>query len=174
MRTILILSFITDDRPGLTSAISEAIAGFQGNWMESRLSLMAGKFTGVLQISVPTDNVSPLRDTLSQLKDGSISWLVEEVADRPISAGASISLRIDLVGNDRTGIIQDVTDILSALNLNIADMTSEFSDAPMSSEKLFRASILVSGPETIEETLIEERLESLANELMIEVSRNGE
>ena len=38
----LVLSVIGDDRPGLVSALSEAIARSGGNWERSQLAQLAG------------------------------------------------------------------------------------------------------------------------------------
>ena len=42
----LILTAIGDDRPGLVGELSAAISAHQGNWLESSMSRLAGKFAG--------------------------------------------------------------------------------------------------------------------------------
>lgn len=171
MKRILVLSFITNDRPGLISDISEIIAEFKGNWMESRLSHLAGKFAGILQISVPAENIKPLEAALINLQGEEVSWLLESMGNQTSAIKLADQITLDLVGNDRPGIVHDVTEILSDLDLNVEDMASEFSDAPMSSDKLFRATIQLSSANPIDDNQIEDKLESLANELMIEIRR---
>ncbi len=169
MKKILVLSFIGDDRPGLISDISELIAEYKGNWMESRLAQLAGKFAGIIQISVPEKNIDGLHAALTHMSGDKLSWLMEPCEQASTAMPYSRRLTVDLVGNDRPGIVHDVTEVLSAMKLNVEEMTSEFSDAPMSSEKLFHATITIAVPDAIEIGEIQDNLESLANELMIEI-----
>ena len=53
MQTYLLISFIADDRPGLVQSLSEAVAAHGGNWLESRMANLAGKFAGIVNVSVP-------------------------------------------------------------------------------------------------------------------------
>ena len=47
MQTSFIITFIGDDRPGLVEQLSAAIEQSGGNWLESRMSHLAGKFAGI-------------------------------------------------------------------------------------------------------------------------------
>ena len=68
MMTSLVLTFIGEDRPGLVSLLSEQIAAFDGNWLESRMARLAGKFAGILLVSVPEANVQALSQVLRRLE----------------------------------------------------------------------------------------------------------
>ena len=51
--TSYIVSFIGDDRPGLVEEIANAVKDCEGNWQESRLSQLGGKFAGLILITLP-------------------------------------------------------------------------------------------------------------------------
>jgi glycine cleavage system regulatory protein len=61
VQTTFIISFISQDRPGLVEALSEVISKHGGNWLESRLSQLAGKFTGLISISLPEESSAALQ-----------------------------------------------------------------------------------------------------------------
>ena len=63
----LVLTFVGDDRPGLVNAISEKVAASGATWLESRSVRLAGKFAGVVLISVPDDRLTELELSLSDL-----------------------------------------------------------------------------------------------------------
>ena len=173
MKQSLLLSFVGTDRAGLTNEISSVIADCNGNWMESRLVELSGKFAGILLINLPSSNVEKLKTDLNKLQNSDLTWVIENVNGASDSADALRSITLELIGNDRSGIVRDVTDCLAKLNLNVEDMSSEFSDAPMSSEKLFKANIRVSTKQ--EDTScddIQDALESLTNELIIEIQED--
>lgn len=173
MKKSLLLSFVGTDRAGLTNDISNVIAKCNGNWMESRLVELSGKFAGILLINLPSANTEQLKTSLNDLPNSDLTWVIENIESTDSSVQPHRSMSLELVGNDRPGIVRDVTECLAKLKLNVEEMSSEFSDAPMSSEKLFKANIRVSTG--LDETScddIQDALESLANELMIEIQEN--
>ena len=66
MTTPLVLTFVGDDRPGLVNAISEKVAASGATWLESRSVRLAGKFAGVVLISVPDDRLTELELSLQR------------------------------------------------------------------------------------------------------------
>jgi len=64
---ILVLTVIGDDRPGLVEQLSTAISTHQGNWLESSMSRLAGKFAGILKVSVPAEQAPALQQALAGL-----------------------------------------------------------------------------------------------------------
>lgn len=173
MNNSLLLSFVGTDRAGLTNDISNVITDCNGNWMESRLVELSGKFAGILLIQLPTSNIDRLKNNLNDLPDSDLTWVIENIDSDNSAAPPRRLMTLELIGNDRSGIVRDVTECLAKLNLNVEEMRSEFSDAPMSSEKLFIANIRVSTElDGTSSDDIQESLESLANELMIEIQEN--
>src|SRR3990167_11495407 len=51
----LVLTVIAQDQPGLVERIAQCISEHGGNWLESRMSRMAGQFAGILRVDVPLD-----------------------------------------------------------------------------------------------------------------------
>ena len=46
--TFLVLTVIGDDRPGLVEQLAAAISEHRGNWLESSMAHLAGKFAGIV------------------------------------------------------------------------------------------------------------------------------
>src|SRR5947207_13680214 len=51
--TDLVLTLLGPDRPGLVELVAGVIAAHGGNWLESRMSHLAGKFAGILRAELP-------------------------------------------------------------------------------------------------------------------------
>ncbi len=51
MATYLVLTIIGEDRPGIVELLAKIISDHSGNWLESSMSQLAGKFAGV-EISI--------------------------------------------------------------------------------------------------------------------------
>lgn len=47
MSTFLVLTVIADDKPGIVEQLAATITEHGGNWLESRMAQMAGKFAGI-------------------------------------------------------------------------------------------------------------------------------
>ena len=65
--TSLVLTFVGDDRPGLVNTVSEKVVDFGGTWLESRSVRLAGKFAGVVLVSIPDESLIPLESALAKL-----------------------------------------------------------------------------------------------------------
>ncbi len=60
MGTSLVVTVIGNDRPGIVERLSEVVLGAGANWEESRMARLAGKFAGILRISVKAANADAL------------------------------------------------------------------------------------------------------------------
>ena len=63
----LVLTAIGDDRPGLVEQLATAISRHQGNWLESSMSHLSGKFAGIVRVSVPATQLEALKSALAEL-----------------------------------------------------------------------------------------------------------
>lgn len=83
-------------------------------------------------------------------------------------------IAMELVGNDRPGIVRDITRLLADLGVNLERFTTEVRPAPMSSEPLFHADALLALPLTLSLDDLQQKLESLADDLMVELQLRAE
>ncbi|HET7754420.1 MAG TPA: ACT domain-containing protein [Anaeromyxobacteraceae bacterium] len=164
----LVLTLIGPDRPGLVEAVAQPIAANGGNWLESRMAHLGGKFAGILRIDVPAEKLSVLVQSLRELEDCGLRVVVEESPpERPDEARHL--MEIDLEGLDRPGIVREISRVLVEQSINIEELSTERTKAPMSGEALFRARALVNVPDDCDTAKLRLRLERLATDLMVEL-----
>ncbi len=168
----LVLTVIAPDQPGLVEKVAQCVAGHGGNWLESRMSRMAGQFAGILRVAVPAEAYDELVAALHDLAAQGIRVLVAESGIEPSCSWKPIHL--DLVGNDRPGIVRDITGLLAELGVNLERLTTEVAPAPMSSEPLFHAEALLAVPLSLTLEVLQARLEDLADDLMVELNLRPE
>ncbi|GLR67183.1 glycine cleavage system protein R [Acidocella aquatica] len=169
MTTSLVLTFVSHDKPGLVSAISEKIADAEGSWLESRLARLAGEFAGIVLISVPDANAPGLTAALHSLEEAGLRITVE----RTTSAPPEISYRtldLELLGQDRPGIVRDVTHALGQLGANIEEFSSGIESAPFTGETMFRAAARLRVPGSVTTEDVQKILERLAEEMMVDLT----
>lgn len=169
MSTSLVLTLIGDDRPGLVDAVSAAVVEHGGNWLESRMACLAGKFAGILLADVPDANAEALRAALSDLQTQGLKIVVEFSA-KPATLPAYRALHLNLVGQDHPGIVHDVSHVLANRGINIEELNTECSSASWSGERLFHATARLQVPRELSGDELQEVLEGLANELMVDIT----
>jgi glycine cleavage system regulatory protein len=167
MRVSLVLTVIADDKPGIVERLSDRILAEGANWEESRMARLAGKFAGLLRVSLDAERADALAAKLKAL-DPSITVVVERSADA--YAGDFRTLRLDLIGNDHPGIVRDISRALAQHQVNIEELETDTTTAPMSGEALFRARATIHVPATVTFEQLRRVLESLAGELMVDLS----
>jgi glycine cleavage system regulatory protein len=166
MRKSLVLTVIGDDRPRIVEALADEVLAAGANWEESRMARLAGKFAGLLRVSVEADRASGLARSLTSLQGG-LTVVVEETNDAPVAGGRT--LRLELVGNDHPGIIRDISRALAAQHVNIEELETAVASAPMTGELLFRARALVRLPAAVTVESLRLQLEALAGEMMVDL-----
>jgi len=73
----IVMTLIGKDRPGLVESLAEVVAKHNANWLDGRMSHLAGQFAGILQVDVATDNVDQLVGALRKLGEQGLSVIVE-------------------------------------------------------------------------------------------------
>ena len=167
----LVLTLIGPDRPGIVESIAEPIAAHGGNWLESRMAHLAGQFAGILRVEVPDEKAAALADALKKLEARGLRLAVE-AGPRPAAPAAATrrTLVVDLVGLDRPGIVREISRVLAERGVNIEELVTDRTPAPMSAELLFRSRARVNVPPGLDAAELRTRLERLAQDLMVQVT----
>ncbi len=164
------LTVIGDDRSGLVEALANVVTAHGGNWERSQLTELAGKFAGIVVVSVPADRVDELTSSLHEL-DGLLEVSAHPGAEAPtaLPAQAQHTLSIDLVGNDHPGIVHDISAVLARHGLSIVTIETTTREAPMAGGLLFEAHVVVRLPRSAEVAQVRSDLERLASELLVDL-----
>jgi len=169
MSTSIVLTIIGTDQPGLVEAISQVVADHGGSWQSSRMARLAGQFAGILEVRVDAGRAGALEIALSDLAEHGLKVVVEDAARIEIS-GQHHVLRLDLVGQDRPGIIREISSALAAIQVNVVELETECSSAPMSGETLFSARASLHHPRSRPIDELRETLEKIAGEMMVDIA----
>ena len=170
MARTLVLTAIGPDRPGLVEALADTIAVHGGSWDESRMARLAGHFAGVVQVHLPEDRAAGLIAALPGLAArGLVASVVDSEEPAP-SQACGATLWLELVGQDRPGIVRDVSRALAALAVNVQDLRTSVESAPMSGERLFRARAELAPPAGLSRESIRKTLERLAADMMVDLT----
>lgn len=164
----LILSVIGSDRPGLTEALADAVLSAGGNWLESHLSRLGGLYVGSVLVELEADGVEGLRSAVRGVDAQGLEVRIAPAVEGPSVSGEA--LHFSVVGQDRPGIVRQVTAILSSLDVNIETFDTSISAEPHSGAPLFQMEARLRLPPGLQADRVQKALEEISAEIMIDIS----
>jgi glycine cleavage system regulatory protein len=167
-QTSLVLTILGPDRPGLVESIARLVAEHEGNWLESRMAHLAGQFAGILRVEVEESRAESLTQSLAGLTKSGLDTVVHPdpaialPADRPL-------VKLDLLGQDRPGIVRQISGVLAALGVNVEELNTHCRAAAETGQPLFHATADLRLPPDVSEDDLRIALENVAADLMVDV-----
>ena len=170
MSVHLVLTVIARDKPGIVEALSQAISDHGANWLGSRMARLAGEFAGIVEVSAPESQASELMSALRGLESEGLRIQIEQSSSAASGATGSRSLQLELVGNDRPGIVREISQALARRGVNVDELSTSCESAPMSGEVLFRTTARLDVPADVTPESLADELEKIANDLMVDLN----
>ena len=165
----LVMTIIGKDRTGLVESLARLITENGGNWLESRMCRLGGEFAGILRVQVPQDMAQNLIKALRDLHSGGLTVIVQP-DEAIVPEGPTKNASLSLIGQDRPGIIYQISAALANHSINVEELESERFSAPMSGEMIFTAMARLQIPESCIIASLRKELEALGEELMVDIS----
>jgi len=168
MNTSIVLTVIADDQPGVIQTVSSVLKNHDGNWTQSSMSSLAGQFAGILLVYVPTENTEACIAELNGLEAEGIR-IITHVNDAQSETEQTHEYLLELIGNDRPGIVHDITVLLAGHNVNVNNFETLVESASMGGGELFKAKAQLVVPQTTDIDELASDLEDIANDLMVDI-----
>jgi glycine cleavage system regulatory protein len=163
-----ILTVVGDDRPGLVSELSAPVSAHGGSWERSQMSRLAGKFAGIVLVSVADSRLDALVADLTALQQQGLHVVVELTAEP--DQGRWQRLELELLGADHPGIVAEISASLAEREVSIEELSTDVRDAPMAGGTLFEAHAVLNAPPSTSTEALRSMLEGLADELMVDIT----
>ena len=167
MDTVLVLTVIGPDRPGIVDSLSAAVVAHGGSWQRSRMAKLAGQFAGILEVAVDDRAADGLRQALAAMAAEGLAVHVAGAAAVE-EAVAAPRLQVSVVGHDRPGIMRAMARALAARGINVLELESACVNAPMSGDTMFQARAVVQLPSGVGADDVRHDLEALAEDMMVD------
>ena len=170
MSISLVITAIGPDKPGLVEAIADAGRGCGANWAGSRMANLAGQFAGIVHFEVEEGRLPACEEALRALESQGLRVTIARGhAGAPKRPARVVS--IDLVGHDRPGIVHELAESLASRGVSIEELHTQVASAAMSGGSLFKMRARLALPASLSDEDLKSALESLANEMMVELSQ---
>lgn len=162
----LVLTIIGKDRVGLVDNLSSIISEHHGNWLASNLSNLCGLFAGIVQVEVEEEYLANLSDALHNYPDLEVKIQTSEDAT---VVEQTHTLNLVITGNDRKGIVQEISSIIRHKGASIVHFTSKQQSAPNWGVPLFNAVATIELTTGMNSDDVIDALESFASDLIIDI-----
>ncbi|MBS1269096.1 MAG: Glycine cleavage system transcriptional repressor [Gammaproteobacteria bacterium] len=170
MKREIVLSVIADDHPGIVQTLAETITARGGNWLESSMSHLGGKFAGIVLLEVSESREKELEGALRSLDQGELHITFERTA--PCRPQLFHYVMVNIVANDRPGIVEEISELLARHDVNIESLTTSIADTPLSSGHLFKARFQANLSEDVSYDELQRVLESASDDLIVELDEH--
>ena len=169
MQRSLVMTVIGEDRPGLVESVASLVAEHGGNWLESRMSRLGGQFAGIVHVEVPSEKEQLLAASLENLRARGLTVVVHSEQRKAVPTANATSV-LDIVGQDRPGIVREISKTLATFGVNVEELHTECASAAMSGETLFKAHAKLTLPPGCNSSELRRELERIAADLIVEIS----
>ncbi len=167
----MVITVLGNDRAGLVDALSGAITRHGGNWERSEMIELAGKFAGVVLVTVAPSKADGLKAELDTIDSSGLLNIEVSVA-RSTETPPGRLFNVDVTGQDHPGIVHEISHALAANGCSINEFSSEVVPAPMGGQ-MFVAVAVVQAPETMSQGELSDLLENVASDLMVDVEADA-
>jgi glycine cleavage system regulatory protein len=166
---LLVLSVVGSDRPGLTQALAAAVLSAGGNWLESHLSQLGGLYVGSVLVELEAGGVEALRIAASAVDARGLAVRIVPAVEASAPTGGEV-VHFSLVGQDRPGIVNQVTAVLSGLEANIETFNTWVSAEAHSGLPLFHLEARLALPPQLRAAGLQAALEEISAEIMVDIA----
>lgn len=168
MNISLVITVLGPDRPGLVSALAARASACGANWMESNMAQLAGSFAGIVRLEIAAAKAQALETSLRELATDGLHLTIARGTE-PAGGAVGRGAHIELLGNDRPGIVSEISAVLARLGASIDRIETRCEDASFSGDPMFRAQIDLQLPADVSLAALRDAIEALANELMVDI-----
>lgn len=172
------LSTIGQDKPGLVSALTQALTAVGGNIADSTMTRLGGQFAMILLLELPSESAwLQLRQALLGLEETlGLTFTHKRLQEAILPAHLKShnpaekphrSYLVSVAGRDKTGITFEVSRLLAGFSANITDLNAH----SIAGEEgtVYILVVEFDCPKTVPHTVLDAELQALGIRLSLEV-----
>lgn len=166
----VVISVLGEDRPGIVHRVSKTLADRSCNILEVSQTILQSEFAGIFIASMPEglDNSQLSHDLTEAMSPMGISVAVKDF--KPGVSGSAPGAEpyvITLSGQDRLGIIPDISAVIAGFDVNIENLKAiAHKDDPSRVVIVFEVAV----PQSVHRAAFREALNWKAEELELDLS----
>ncbi len=147
MNKNIVLTLTGHDRIGIVEEVTNIFVEHGGNVVSSRMAHLGGEFAMLGLVNLTEQELPALEQELQKLRDEGFQITLQQTEDdRPRKFAGWLPYVVEVYGADHEGIIHEIAGHLAKQGVNIEDMETTITPAPMSGTPLFTMKAMVVVP----------------------------
>ncbi|NQW81502.1 MAG: formyl transferase [Polaromonas sp.] len=167
--TSLVVSIVGADRQGIVSSLAERAQRFGANWAASRMTRLAGEFAGMVHLEVPREKADALATSLRDLASSGLQVMVARSDGTNLASSLRV-VELELVGEDRLGIVSNLTKLLAGRGVSIESIHTDIVRSGVSGKQTFKVAAHLLVPAAVSVEALQQEVGSLAREMMLDIA----
>ncbi len=165
----IVLTLTGRDRIGLVDHVTSLVVTRGGNVGASRMAHLGGEFAMLMLIALPESEIGVIDQDFQSLRGEGYQVSIVQTEDSKKYEGW-LPYEIEVTGADHEGIIHDIAHYLASRGINIENMDTSSSPAPMSGTPLFTMKGVVLAPPKLNFHAWSDELEEIGDKLNVNVT----
>jgi glycine cleavage system regulatory protein len=145
----LVLTIIGRDRAGVVAELADVVRFHEGNWKRSELAEIAGTFAGVVVVEVDDDHADELLTNLLTPREQGLHTPAQQI-EKPVDAPEAQEVRLRFTGDDRPGIVHDISTVISDFGISISRLGTVLDEADAEGCRQFAITAQLTVPVTVD------------------------
>jgi glycine cleavage system transcriptional repressor len=165
----IVLTLTGRDKIGIVENVTDVIVKRGGNVESSRMARLGGEFVMLMLLTLPDKDFAKLDQELEQLRGEGYQITLLQTEDDSNKYLGWLPYEIEVMGADHEGIIYEISRHLAAQGINIENMDTSSTPAPMSGTPLFMMKGIVVVPPQLNFHVWSGALEDVGDKLNVSV-----
>ena len=169
-KEFLVVTIIGPDRRGLVAKITEEIVAQNANIEESHMARLGGEFAVIMLLSIAESSKESLLAGLEKLNSDQVKVFVKgtDFSRLKVFEGF-VPYQISVIGADHEGIVHEVAEYLAELRVQVEEMETHVTQAPVTGTPLFSMQAEIQAPPEIKLPQLRDKLEVLGDQLGVDI-----
>lgn len=166
----LVVTIIGPDKRGLVAQITEEIVAQRANIEESRMARLGGEFAVIMLLSISDGAKEALLKGLERLNGERVKVFVKETdLARLVVFEGFVPYLITVIGADHEGIVHSIAEYLAELRVQVDDMETHVTKAPITGTPLFSMHAEVQAPPELTIKVLREKMTDVGDRLGVDI-----
>jgi len=168
MSTLIVISALGKDRPGIVNQFSKAVLDAGGNIEESRMSVLGGEFALMVLVSGDSKAIDAIERDLGPLQNKLALTLIAKRTEARTTQAPGRPYAVNVVAMDHPGIVHHVSQFFSSKHINVEEMDTNAYAAPHTGTRMFSLSMTISVPAGISIGALRDEFADFCDELNLD------
>ena len=166
----LVVTIIGPDRRGLVAEITEEIVTHRANIEESHMARLGGEFAIIMLLSISGKDRAALLEGLEEINGESVKVFTKQTDLSRLKVFAGfVPYNISVIGADHEGIVHHVAEYLAELRIQVDEMETHVTKAPVTGARLFSMEAEIQAPPELSLKTLREKMEAVGDKFGVDI-----